>query len=143
MSACRCSSTLSIPKIAELEGKLGERVLHKRRKMSSDAVSPPTETPTQSQDSDSDSELSQLVEAMWLGGEHRTSANDNLREFGMASNKGLFALAAGFTDRRQSLIKGNGIVNAISNQPYNESDFGCERVVYALIELYFSHVRMR
>ncbi|TIB33931.1 hypothetical protein E3P86_02892 [Wallemia ichthyophaga] len=128
-------------RVKELEGKLGvgtSESLHKKRRVNSVVYSS-----THAQEPDSDSEYSNIVRSMWLSGEQTPHSLENLREFGMASNKGLFALATGFVDSRQSLIKANGHVVTSTkhyNQHYNESDFGESSLVYALVDLYFSHV---
>ncbi|TIB06996.1 hypothetical protein E3P89_04082 [Wallemia ichthyophaga] len=112
-------------RVKELEGKLGvgtSESLHKKRRVNSVVYSS-----THAQEPDSDSEYSNIVRSMWLSGEQTPHSQENLREFGMASNKGLFALATGFVDSRQSLIKANGHVVTSTkhyNQHYNESDFG-------------------
>ena len=75
---------------------------------------------------------------MWLDG---GSQPGNLREFGMASNKGLFAMAAQFAgdERRQTPVDRAAETQA---QPhYSDTDMGDLGFVLSLVDLYFQHVR--
>ncbi|TIC49737.1 hypothetical protein E3Q04_04267 [Wallemia mellicola] len=117
---------------------------NKKRRMSSEHIR------THTRDNASDSELSQLVESMWL--DDGTNSNpkprsENLIDFGMSSNKGLFALVAGFihSDRaRPTSSSGKAEQFAeddlVWKEPYNNDDFGSAELVYTLVESYFKYV---
>lgn len=119
---------------------------NKKRRMSSEHIR------THTRDNASDSELSQLVESMWL--DDGTNSNpkprsENLIDFGMSSNKGLFALVAGFihSDRAKPTSSSGKAEqfaedDLVWKEPYNNDDFGSAELVYTLVESYFKYVSL-
>ncbi|TIA87634.1 hypothetical protein E3P99_03064 [Wallemia hederae] len=118
-------------RIKELESKQRESNMSRQ-----EPITTPSNSATAA-DADSDSELAQLVQAMWLDG---GSQPGNLREFGMASNKSLFAMAAQFAgDGRQQAV-GERAAEAQTQPYYSDADIGDLEVVLPLADLYFAHV---